>query len=413
MRRWCARSSRRWPRARPRRSTARCPTSERVDPCASAAATDNIGAVLRRGHLHRHRLDPADQGLPRDQNGIIVEPLRAVALGDPDGDRGVRHPRRAAAAARPAALATTQREAARDDHARPRSTSLGGAALRRVRRPERARPHAIRKRFGNAVFWGLLAVSFLAGDRSRRSRQRRARARPRRCSPALGGLGAGKPADDRAEERQAQADAARQSLFLPALIIPAIGARRHAGRCSTSRSAARRSSIPKQVTLISLALGVVIALAVADGSGCARRCSRRCRKGRRLMDAVGWAAILPQMLASLGAVFALAGVGDVVGELARRMDSPLDNALAAVAAYAIGMALLHDDHGQCLRRLPGDDRGDRPAAARASSSAATRRSSCAIGMLSGFCGTLMTPMAANFNIVPAALLELRRTALTA
>ena len=30
----------------------------------------------------------------------------------------------------------------------------------------------------------------------------------------------------------------------------------------------------------------------------------------------------------------------------------------------------------------------------------------AIGMLSGFCGTLTTPMAANFNIVPAALLEL-------
>jgi uncharacterized membrane protein len=30
----------------------------------------------------------------------------------------------------------------------------------------------------------------------------------------------------------------------------------------------------------------------------------------------------------------------------------------------------------------------------------------AIGMLSGFCGTLATPMAANYNIVPAALLEL-------
>jgi uncharacterized membrane protein len=30
-----------------------------------------------------------------------------------------------------------------------------------------------------------------------------------------------------------------------------------------------------------------------------------------------------------------------------------------------------------------------------------------IGMLSGFCGTLMTPLAANFNIVPAALLELK------
>ena len=31
----------------------------------------------------------------------------------------------------------------------------------------------------------------------------------------------------------------------------------------------------------------------------------------------------------------------------------------------------------------------------------------AVGMLSGFCGTLMTPMAANYNIVPAALLELK------
>src|SRR3546814_3669897 len=39
------------------------------------------------------------------------------------------------------------------------------------------------------------------------------------------------------------------------------------------------------------------------------------QQGRRLLDAVGWAAILPQMLASLGAVFALAGVGEVVGDL--------------------------------------------------------------------------------------------------
>jgi len=31
----------------------------------------------------------------------------------------------------------------------------------------------------------------------------------------------------------------------------------------------------------------------------------------------------------------------------------------------------------------------------------------AVGMLAGFCGTLMTPMAANFNVVPAALLDLK------
>jgi uncharacterized membrane protein len=33
------------------------------------------------------------------------------------------------------------------------------------------------------------------------------------------------------------------------------------------------------------------------------------------MDTVGWAALLPQMLAALGAVFALAGVGKVIGDL--------------------------------------------------------------------------------------------------
>ena len=31
----------------------------------------------------------------------------------------------------------------------------------------------------------------------------------------------------------------------------------------------------------------------------------------------------------------------------------------------------------------------------------------ALGMLCGYCGTLLTPMAANYNIVPVALLELR------
>jgi len=31
----------------------------------------------------------------------------------------------------------------------------------------------------------------------------------------------------------------------------------------------------------------------------------------------------------------------------------------------------------------------------------------ALGMLCGYCGTLLTPMAANFNLVPVRLLELR------
>jgi uncharacterized membrane protein len=31
----------------------------------------------------------------------------------------------------------------------------------------------------------------------------------------------------------------------------------------------------------------------------------------------------------------------------------------------------------------------------------------ALGLTAGFCGTLLTPMAANFNIVPTAILEIK------
>ena len=79
---------------------------------------------------------------------------------------------------------------------------------------------------------------------------------------------------------------------------------------------------------------------------------------------------------------------------------------AAVAAYTIGMALFTIVMGNAFAAFPVmtaaiglplivDRFGGDPAVMGA------------IGMLSGFCGTLMTPMAANFNIVPAALLELK------
>ena len=83
----------------------------------------------------------------------------------------------------------------------------------------------------------------------------------------------------------------------------------------------------------------------------------------------------------------------------------VDSRFAAVAAYCLGMAAFTVLMGNAFAAFPvmtggialplviGRFHGD-PAVV------------CAIGMLSGFCGTLMTPMAANFNIVPAALLEL-------
>ena len=128
------------------------------------------------------------------------------------------------------------------------------------------------------------------------------------------------------------------------------------------------------------------------------------QEGRRLMDAVGWAGILPQTLAALGAVFALAGLGDQVGALLTTY-LPLDLRLVAVIAYCVGMAAFTFVMGNAFAAFPVMTAavglpivilqfGGNPAVV------------CAIGMLAGFCGTLTTPMAANFNVVPAALLDL-------
>ena len=61
------------------------------------------------------------------------------------------------------------------------------------------------------------------------------------------------------------------------------------------------------------------------------------QEGRRLIDAIGWAAVLPQMLAALGVLFAAAGVGTAIGAIASAI-IPHGSVFLAVAVYALGMA---------------------------------------------------------------------------
>ncbi len=252
------------------------------------------------------------------------------------------------------------------------------------------------KRFGNAVFWGLLAISFFLGDLIG-DIGNGVLAIGLVALAGFGRLGRGNPPTTSATQRVAFSAKLGNRLFLPALIVPATAL---IGTLFLKDSGLID---PKQVTLVSLGIGVLIALLV---------CYLWLRppllapleEGRRLMDSVGWAAVLPQMLAALGAVFALAGVGEIVGGIAQNA-IPSGNLFAAVAVYAIGMAVFTMMMGNAFAAFPimtaaiglpmliGQFHGN-PAII------------CAIGMLAGFCGTLMTPLAANFNMVPAALLEL-------
>lgn len=254
------------------------------------------------------------------------------------------------------------------------------------------------RRFGNAAFWGLMAVSMWAGNWLGDF----GNGLLVLALVAIAGFGGlGKAKDDAIPEATKQERAARygNGLFGIALIIPATAL---AGTLLFKEFPALFDV--KQVTLISLAMGVLLALAV--GYVWLRASpALPLSQGRRLMDSVGWAAILPQMLASLGAVFALAGVGDVVGGVIQQA-IPDGSLAGAVIAFGLGMALFTMIMGNAFAAFPvmiaaigmplliKQYDGD-PAIV------------CAIGMLAGFCGTLMTPMAANFNLVPAALLELK------
>jgi uncharacterized membrane protein len=272
---------------------------------------------------------------------------------------------------------------------------LGGIAI--VNLLDRASP----RRYSKAAFWGIYAITFLAGSHL-----------PSFVSGllviAMVAIVAvrklGPPPPERTTRSQREASAARFGnwLFVPALTIPAV-----ALLGTFTLKYLQVGGVPlvdaKQVTLISLGLATVIAL--LTGVLLLRpRASAPIVEATRLMDAVSWAAVLPQMLAALGAMFALAGVGPIVAGIIGRV-VPLTQPIVVVATYTIGMAVFTAIMGNAFAAFPVMTAGiGLPLIVHRFGGNVIIMS--AIGMLSGFCGTLTTPMAANFNIVPAALLEL-------
>jgi uncharacterized membrane protein len=258
-----------------------------------------------------------------------------------------------------------------------------------------------RKRFGNAAFWGLVALSLLAGHLLGDFNNGL-------LVLALAGLatfnllGRGE-AETSEAERAAAGERHGNRLFLPILVVLATAVFGTLLFYIPQLSALGLLEKNRE-TFILLCLGVLLALALIF-AWMRPPALAPLQEGRRLMDAVGWAAVLPLMLAALGAVLRDTGVGETIGGLLLTVIPP-GSILPAVAAYGVGMALLTILTGNAFAAFPVmasavgvplliQGYGGNAAAIGA------------IGMLAGFCGTLMTPMAANFNLVPAALLELQ------
>ena len=114
--------------------------------------------------------------------------------------------------------------------------------------------------------------------------------------------------------------------------------------------------------------------------------------------------MLPMLLASLGAIFTAAGVGEVIAKMVGKV-IPEGNVNVGIIIFAIGMVLFTMIMGNAFAAITVMTVG-----IGAPFVLAHGADPVVIGMLAltcGYCGTLCTPMAANFNIVPVAMLDMK------
>jgi len=276
---------------------------------------------------------------------------------------------------------------------------VGGYLLWTALRAARDRGNP--RRYANALFWGLVALTMLAAERM-----------PPAVVGAIvvvlaclaaSGLGRGHCDEGTPAAREASARRLGNRLFIPALLIPVVAVLVAVPFADIELGGTR--VFGAQLTTL-VGLGVACVLAVIAALLLTRSTPvAAIEQSRRLLDAIGWAALLPLLLATLGSVFAATGVGEAVAGLIRML-IPVENRFVVVVAYALGMAAFTMVMGNAFAAFPVITAGvGLPLLVQMHGADAA--SLAAIGMLSGYCGTLLTPMAANFNLVPAALLELR------
>lgn len=189
------------------------------------------------------------------------------------------------------------------------------------------------------------------------------------------------------EETRANADKIGYKVFVPALILALVSVvLSFLGIVSANNSIG-----------VSAVCGVIAVLAITKAPA-----KSIITEGNRLLDNMGSVAFLPQLLSALGALFTAAGVGDVIAGFVAGL-IPDGAHLIACIVYCVGMALFTMIMGNGFAAFSVItvgigipfliNQGANPAVVGA------------LGLTAGYCGTLMTPMAANFNIMPAALLE--------
>lgn len=244
------------------------------------------------------------------------------------------------------------------------------------------------KRIGTAIFWLILSVLFIFGG-----------ILPSTISGALVvGLGiitlfkqfgGSNEYKDDPEKAVKSAHKLGNKVFIPVVVMAV--------------SAILISMIfpASSATVIGIGavLSLMVAIAIFRPSG-----QETLNESNRMVQQVGSTSILPQLLAALGLIFVEAGVGDIVANLIGGA-FPEGSALIGSTAYVLGMMLFTMIMGNAFAAFTVITAGiGVPFVFAIGGDPAIAGT---LAMTAGYCGTLLTPMAGNFNVLPVALLEMK------
>ena len=253
-------------------------------------------------------------------------------------------------------------------------------------------------RGGTILFWTLTGIIFMFG-----------RALPSAavggmliimgCLTVTGQVKMGKFEESTPQFRQAASERIGTKIFLPAVTVGLIALILSFVKYDVIKDGVATPTALNGAIMTGVACIIALILAFAI---CKPKISETKEDTSRLLMQVGAACLLPQLLGALGSVFAEAGVGEVISGMISSV-VPQGNIVVGVIIYVFGMVIFTMIMGNAFAAFTVItagigvpfviSQGGNPAVIGV------------LGMTAGYCGTLMTPMAANFNIVPCAVLE--------
>lgn len=245
-----------------------------------------------------------------------------------------------------------------------------------------------KKNFGTATFWFILGILFIFG---------------KWLSSVLSGLlvvglgvitlfkqfGSSEEYNEDVKKAKSSAQKFRNTVFTPVIVM--------------ALSAIIISFLIPESSTTVIGIGALLSLFVAL---LIFRPSREevLDESNRMVQQVGTTSILPQLLAALGLIFVEAGVGDIVASLIRGI-VPQGNIFLGVTAYVLGMMIFTMIMGNAFAAFTVITAGIGVPFVLAQGGDPVVVG--ALAMTAGYCGTLLTPMAGNFNVLPVALLEMK------